>query len=190
MLFVIDPRPYEAELKQAQAQLDQARSQLTLATSEQDRADKLLGAHAISRGRTGKPRCGFCTGPCERRRCPGGGGHGRAEPQLHAVTAPLTGVVSRAEITAGNLVTSGQTLLTTVVSVDPIYVSFQGDEQGFLNPMNYARQGREAEASIRYSWVWPMRKAIRIRAPSPSWTTRSTAPRTPFGFVAGSEPQP
>src|ERR1700728_1695428 len=42
VLFVIDPRPYEAELKQAQAQLAQVRSQLTLATSEQDRANKLL----------------------------------------------------------------------------------------------------------------------------------------------------
>ena len=49
VLFVIDPRPYEAALKQAQAQLAQARSQLTLATSEQDRADKRVAAHAISR---------------------------------------------------------------------------------------------------------------------------------------------
>src|ERR1700744_5711811 len=49
VLFIIDQRPYEADLKHAQAQLEQARSQLTLATSEQDRANKLLGAHAISR---------------------------------------------------------------------------------------------------------------------------------------------
>src|ERR1700722_17090253 len=49
VLFVIDPRPYEDALKQAQAQLEQARSQLTLATSEQDRAIKLVAAHAISR---------------------------------------------------------------------------------------------------------------------------------------------
>src|SRR6202035_3692808 len=45
VLFVIDQRPYEADLKHAQAQLEQARSQLTLATSEQDRANKLLAAH-------------------------------------------------------------------------------------------------------------------------------------------------
>src|SRR3984957_15584147 len=49
VLFVIDPRPYEADLKHAQAQLEQARSQQTLATSEQDRALKLVAAHAISR---------------------------------------------------------------------------------------------------------------------------------------------
>jgi RND family efflux transporter MFP subunit len=134
VLFVIDQRPYEAALKQAQAQLEQARSQLTLAISEQDRANKLLAAHAISR---------------EELESRDAAAVDTAELNLSftRVTAPITGVVSRAEITAGNLVTSGQTLLTTVVSVDPIYVSFQGDEQGFLNFMNFARKGGEAEAT-------------------------------------------
>ena len=52
------------------------------------------------------------------------------------VTAPITGIVGRAEVTAGNLVTSGQTLLTTLVSIDPIYVSFDGDEQAYLQYMD------------------------------------------------------
>ena len=49
VLFVIDPRPYEADLKRAKAQLAQARSQLELARSERDRAETLLASHSISR---------------------------------------------------------------------------------------------------------------------------------------------
>lgn len=147
VLFVIDPRPYEADLKHARAQLEQARSQLTLASSEQDRANKLLLAHAISREELESRESAL-----EQAHANVSGAQAAVDTaalnlSFTRVTAPITGVVSRAEITAGNLVTSGQTLLTTVVSVDPIYVSFQGDEQGFLNFMNYARKGGEAQAT-------------------------------------------
>ncbi len=147
VLFVIDPRPYEADLKRARAQLEQARSQLTLATSEQDRANRLLAAHAISREELESRESAL-----EQAHANVAGAQAAVDTaalnlSFTRVTAPITGVVSRAEITAGNLVTSGQTLLTTVVSVDPIYVSFQGDEQGFLNFMNFARKGGEAQAT-------------------------------------------
>jgi RND family efflux transporter MFP subunit len=147
VLFVIDPRPYEADLKHARAQLEQARSQLTLATSEQDRANRLLAAHAISREELESRESAL-----EQAHATVAGAQAAVDTaalnlSFTRVTAPITGVVSRAEITAGNLVTSGQTLLTTVVSVDPIYVSFQGDEQGFLNFMNFARKGGEAQAT-------------------------------------------
>jgi RND family efflux transporter MFP subunit len=147
VLFVIDPRPYEADFKRARAQLEQARSQLTLATSEQDRANKLLAAHAISREELESRESAL-----EQAHANVAGAQAAVDTaalnlSFTRVTAPITGVVSRAEITAGNLVTSGQTLLTTVVSVDPIYVSFQGDEQGFLNFMNFARKGGDAEAT-------------------------------------------
>ena len=147
VLFVIDPRPYEAELKQAQAQLAQARSQMTLATSEQDRANKLLGAHAISREELESRDAALTQANANVAGAQAAVDTAALNLSFTRVTAPITGVVSRAEITAGNLVTSGQTLLTTVVSVDPIYVSFQGDEQGFLNFMNYARKGGAADAT-------------------------------------------
>jgi RND family efflux transporter MFP subunit len=60
------------------------------------------------------------------------------------VVAPIDGRVSKAEVTAGNLVTGGTgtaTLLTTVVSIDPIYVSFEGDEQAYLKYSDMARRG-------------------------------------------------
>ena len=147
VLFVIDPRPYEADLKHAQAQLEQARSQLTLATSEQDRANKLLAAHAISREELESRESALEQAHANVSGAQAAVDSAQLNMTFTRVTAPITGVVSRAEITAGNLVTSGQTLLTTVVSVDPIYVSFQGDEQGFLNFMNYARKGSDAEAT-------------------------------------------
>jgi RND family efflux transporter MFP subunit len=147
VLFVIDPRPYEADLKQAQAQKEQAQSQLTLATSEQDRANKLLGAHAISREELESRDSALAQAHANVAGAQAAVDTAALNLSFTRVTAPITGVVSRAEITAGNLVASGQTLLTTVVSVDPIYVSFQGDEQGFLNFMNYARKGSESEAS-------------------------------------------
>jgi RND family efflux transporter MFP subunit len=147
VLFVIDPRPYQAALKQAQAQLAQARSQLTLATSEQDRANRLLAAHAISREELESRDAALQQGNANVAGAQAAVDDAALNLSFTRVTAPITGVVSRAEITAGNLVTSGQTLLTTVVSVDPIYVSFQGDEQGFLNFMNYARQGGAAEVA-------------------------------------------
>ena len=60
--------------------------------------------------------------------------------------APISGLVGRAEITAGNLVAAGQTLLTTLVSIDPIYVSFDGDEQVYLKYVGMALRG-ERESS-------------------------------------------
>ena len=147
VLFVIDPRPYEASLQQAQAQLAQARSQLTLATSEQDRAIKLVAAHAISREELESRDAALQQANANVAGAQAAVDTAALNVSFTRVTSPITGVVSKAEITTGNLVTSGQTLLTTVVSVDPIYVSFQGDEQGFLNFMNYARDGGDADAT-------------------------------------------
>jgi RND family efflux transporter MFP subunit len=147
VLFVIDPRPYEDALKQSQAQLELARSQLTLATSEQARADKLLAARAISREELESRESALAQAHANVSGAQAAVDTAALNVSFTRVAAPITGVVSRAEITAGNLVTSGQTLLTTVVSVDPIYVSFQAEEQGFLNFMNFARKGGEANAT-------------------------------------------
>ena len=60
--------------------------------------------------------------------------------------APISGLVGRAEITAGNLVAAGQTLLTTVVSIDPIYVAFDGDEQVYLKYVGMALRGERGSS--------------------------------------------
>jgi len=147
VLFVIDPRPYQAESKRAQAQLAQARSALVLAQSEQQRAVKLIAAHAISREEQESRDAALVQAQANVDAAQAALDSANLNLSFTRVTAPIAGVVSRAVVTAGNLVTSGQTLLTTVVSVDPIYVSFDSDEQGFLRFMNH-RQGASTAVAV------------------------------------------
>src|SRR6185437_9977850 len=63
------------------------------------------------------------------------------------VTAPISGRISRALVTEGNLVSAGQTMLTTLVSLDPIYVRFDGDEQAYLKYTKLARENAKERAS-------------------------------------------
>jgi RND family efflux transporter MFP subunit len=65
------------------------------------------------------------------------------------VTAPITGRISRAIVTAGNLVTNGQTLLTTIVSLNPIYVEFNADEQAYLAFEKYAGDNEHKDGPAR-----------------------------------------
>lgn len=132
LLFQIDPRPYRAELDRADAEVARSRAQRELAGSELARAERLLQAHAVSHEEY------------ERRQSEGN----QAEANLNAalaaqhtaqlnfdftrVCAPIGGRVSRAEITAGNYVIAGQSVLTSIVSINPIYVYFDADEQSYL----------------------------------------------------------
>jgi RND family efflux transporter MFP subunit len=145
VLFVIDPRPYEAELKRAKAQLAQARSQLELSKSERDRAVKLLDSHAISREEFDTRTAGTEQASANVDSAAAAVDSAELNLAFTRVTAPITGVVGRAEVTAGNLVTPGQTLLTTLVSIDPIYVTFEGDEQAYLKHMDFSRTGSRDE---------------------------------------------
>jgi RND family efflux transporter MFP subunit len=147
LLFVIDPRPYEADYQRAQADLDQARAQAALAKAERIRAVSLFAAHAISKDefdtRTANERQSAASVEAAKAAV--------AAAQLNLtftrVTAPITGRVSRAIVTAGNLVTNGQTLLTTVVSLDPIYVQFNADEQAYLSFEKYAGRSARRQAA-------------------------------------------
>lgn len=144
VLVVIDPRPYQAELKRAQAQLAQARSQLELSRSERDRAIKLLAARAISREEYDTRLSGSVEASANVDAAAAAVETAALNLEFTRATAPISGIVGRAEVTAGNLVTSGQTLLTTLVSIDPIYVSFDGDEQAYLK---YLELGRSPNAN-------------------------------------------
>ncbi len=142
VLVVIDPRPYEADLKRAQAELAQARSQLELSRSERDRAIKLLASHAISREEYDTRIAGTQQAGANVDAAGAAVDTAALNLEYTRVTAPIAGIVGRAEVTAGNLVTSGQTLLTTLVSIDPIYVSFDGDEQAYLNYLDFGRDAQ------------------------------------------------
>jgi len=154
VLFVIDPRPYEAELKRTEAEVARARTQATLALSERDRATKLLDSRAISREEfdtrvSGSEQAGANLAAAEAAR-----DVAKLNLTFTRVTSPINGVVGRAEITTGNLVGSGEPRLTTVVSVDPIYVAFDGDEQVFLKYNELARRGERSNSRDAQHPIW------------------------------------
>lgn len=138
VLFVIDPRPYRAIYQQAAAQLAQARSRLELAKSDQARAIKLYAAHAVSREELDTRNANATQAVADVAAAKAALDQAALNLSFTRVTSPITGRVGRAIVTAGNLVTSGQTLLTTVVSLNPIYVSFNADEQAYLRFEKYA----------------------------------------------------
>src|SRR3974390_1933883 len=109
VLVVIDPRPYQAELKRAQAQLAQARSQLELSKSERDRAIKLLAARAISREEYDTRISGSVEAGANVDAAAAAVETAALNLEFTRVTAPISGIVGRAEVTAGNLGTSGET---------------------------------------------------------------------------------
>jgi RND family efflux transporter MFP subunit len=126
VLFTIDPRPYEAELKRAKADVARARTQLALARSERDRATKLLEQHAISQEEFDSRVAGSEQADANVEVASAALDTAALNLSFTRIESPIAGLVSREEVTAGNLVTGGQTLLTTVVSVDKIYVEFEG----------------------------------------------------------------
>jgi len=140
VLFVIDPRPYVAERDKARAQLAQARSQLTLARSQRDRAAKLLAQHAISQEEYDTRTSGAEQGDANVQAAQAALDAAALNLEFTRVTAPISGRISRALVTSGNFVADGQTLLTTLVSLDPIYVTFDGDEQAYLKYSKLARE--------------------------------------------------
>jgi len=143
VLFVIDPRPYVAERDRARAQLAQARAQLVLARTERDRATKLLSQHAISQEEFDTRTSGLDQGQANVEAAQAALDAAALNLDFTRVTAPISGRISRALVTSGNSVTNGQTLLTTLVSLDPIYVAFDGDEQEYLK---YIPHGSDAAA--------------------------------------------
>jgi RND family efflux transporter MFP subunit len=138
VLFVIDPRPYVAERDKARAQLAQARSQLVLAKSEHERATKLLGQHAISQEEFDTRTAGSEEAQANVEAAQAALDAAALNLEFTRVTAPISGRISRALVTSGNFVANGQTLLTTLVSLDPIYVTFDGDEQAYLKYIKVA----------------------------------------------------
>lgn len=150
ILFVIDTRAYEADAAQARADLQSAKNQYELAAKELKRAEELIGTGAIPK-RTYDERLSnelvakSAIASSEARLK-------RAQLNLDYahVKAPITGRISRAEITEGNLVEAGPgaPVLTTIVSNEGIYADFQVDEQTYLLYVRGAVKSQDDERKI------------------------------------------
>lgn len=148
VLFTIDDRSYRAALEQAKAELARARSQASLARSESGRSEKLIGTQAISREAWEQRRSAASQAQADVLAAEAAVDMAQLNLDFTRVTAPIDGRASRAQITAGNLVTAGDStsVLTTLVSQQQMYVYFDVDENTFLNYQAMARQGQQRHA--------------------------------------------
>ena len=147
LLFSIDPRPFEAELARAEAEKAQAQAALDLAHTELERTRRLTEENAVARRELDQRSNAVLEADARLKAAEAAVMAARLNLQYASVTAPVTGRVSRAEITVGNLVGVGLNTpaLTTLVSVSPVYVNFEVDEQTY---QRYAAQGASGNANV------------------------------------------
>ncbi|QET04613.1 MULTISPECIES: efflux RND transporter periplasmic adaptor subunit [Cupriavidus] len=133
-LFTIDPRPYAAEVARAEAALAAAQVRASHAQTEKARAQRLLDDNAISKREYDERINTASETGADVRGAQAALESARLNLSYTRIVAPVAGRVSKAEITVGNLVAAGASspALTTVVSVSPIYASFDVDEQSYL----------------------------------------------------------
>ena len=131
LLYQIDPRPYQAEVDRLSATQSQAKAELSLARSNAARADRLLAQHAIGQADADQQRTAALSAQASLAATTAALAAARLNLDFTRIRAPIDGQVSNAQIQAGNLVTP-ETVLTSVVSVDPIYAYFEIDEHSWL----------------------------------------------------------
>jgi len=129
VLFVIDPRPYKAREQLAQAELARMRSQLALAGSEAARSEQLWERRAISREEFEQRNAAKTMAQAAVNAAAATLQSAQLDLEYTQVKAPVSGRIGRAGVTRGNLATADATLLATLVSVDPLYVYFESDQQ-------------------------------------------------------------
>ncbi|MBB4008513.1 efflux RND transporter periplasmic adaptor subunit [Allorhizobium taibaishanense] len=131
LLFTIDPAPYQAAVDQAEGQLASAEAKLDLARIELDRGLKLSGNSTISQSDMDQRRNSFTQAQAAAATARAALQSAQLELDYTQVRAPVAGRVGKLEITAGNLVAGGSSasVLTTLVSVDPVYASFSANER-------------------------------------------------------------
>jgi multidrug efflux system membrane fusion protein len=147
VLFVIDPRPYQAEADRAEAAARSARAKAELARLELRRAERLLGDKAIAQREYDERAASQKELDASALAAEAQAGAARLNLSYTRVTAPINGRVSKAEITLGNLV-DASAVLTSVVSLDRIYASFDGDEETFLRVSSRAHAGQAVPVHV------------------------------------------
>ncbi|WP_233580255.1 efflux RND transporter periplasmic adaptor subunit [Luteimonas sp. 100069] len=151
LLFVIDPRPYRAALQRAEAELARARAEAQLAKTRHTRARSLIEASAISRDDFEARSAGLAEAEAAVRAAQAMVETARLDLAFTQVRAPVAGRAGRAMLTTGNLAQADASLLTTVVSQDPVHVYFETDERTFLRHQAMSRAGerRNADNAVR-----------------------------------------
>ena len=150
LLFQIVPRPFQAEVRRLEARLQQTKAAASRSDNEAQRGERLRQSNAIS-----AELADSRTTAAQEARAAVAGIQAqldlaRLNLSFTRVTSPISGRVSRAAITAGNLVTADVTELTSVVSTDKVYAYFDADERVYLKYTELARQGRRGATTPVY----------------------------------------
>ncbi|MFC5756668.1 efflux RND transporter periplasmic adaptor subunit [Rhizobium sp. GCM10022189] len=139
-LFVIDQRPFITALNQANAALEAAKSALVFADAQYKRAQSLASSGSQSAQTLDDRRREFDSAQANVRGAQAAADRAALDMEYTEITAPLSGRIDRRLISAGNLVQTDQTVLTTIVSLDPIDFYFDVDERRLLNFAETARK--------------------------------------------------
>jgi membrane fusion protein, multidrug efflux system len=132
LLFVIDPRPYRDALDSAKASLERERAAAAFADIQAKRAQALNASEAISKEEYQNRDSDLSQSTARVHEAESAVATAELNLSFTEVRSPIDGQSSRAQLTIGNLAQADQTVLTTVVSQDPIYVYFDCDEQSYL----------------------------------------------------------
>lgn len=147
VLFVIDPRPFQAEAERADAAARSARAKAELAKLELTRAERLLGDKAIAQREYDASASAQKELEANARAAQAQYETAKLNLGYTRVVAPIDGRVSKAEITLGNLV-DASSILTSVVSLERIYASFDGDEDTYLRVRSQAHSGQPVTVRV------------------------------------------
>jgi len=141
VLFTIDPRPYAAEVARAQAQLAGAEARAAYTASDVARGQRLLGDNAIAKRDYEEKQNASREASANVQAAQAALRSAKLNLEYTQIVAPVSGRMSRAEVTVGNIVSVGSNTpaLSTLVSMSKIYASFDVDEQSFLKYVNPAR---------------------------------------------------
>jgi RND family efflux transporter MFP subunit len=141
-LFTIDPAPYKAALDQARAAVDAASATYQNAVTIDARLASLEDARAVSKAELEASQARLRTATAALRGAQAAAETAELNYKWTTVRAPVSGRVSSRRVSVGDQVQSGTTLLTTVVSLDPIWFVFDGAESFYLKYLRQARQGQ------------------------------------------------
>jgi multidrug efflux system membrane fusion protein len=145
LLFEIDARPYKADLDGAEAQKAAGEAAFKVAQAIAERDARLVGTGAVSRQDYEVSVGKAAVSQADIRKADAAIEKAKLDLEFTTIKAPIEGKISRAEVDVGNLVNAGggETRLTTITSVDPIYVYFNVDERALLRYRHEFRKGKE-----------------------------------------------
>src|SRR5438874_4273337 len=149
LLYVIDPRPYQADFDRAAAEFERMQAQLKLAQIELDRAKELRTKNTISASEFDQKAATYQGASAAAASAEAARNSAALNLEFTQIKSPIDGRVSDARITLGNLVQPGpgaESVLTTVVSVDPIYAKVDGDENALLKYIKLSEEGKRVSA--------------------------------------------